>query len=252
MATISENLQTIKDSTEAIKQAIIDKGGTISGDITTWAEAISGISGGGGAEEEITFTGTISKTSTSTSVTFQIDGSLSKRPSNMSSYSNLYLAVGLVSDEGAVFNTCSIVVTINNFSFTHSLSIPPVLPGTQVPDYKPALFVIGKDIDNEYITRIVPVKIIELTPIKFYLNDTEYNALSSMTWEQFVNSETYNPTLTDVNGTSYKAFFIEGGVVYYNLLYDGELDMQVCVYIMGNMAELSTNIIKENTQYIAD
>ena len=45
MATISENLQTIKSSTDAIKQAIIDKGGTIEGDITTWASAISGISG---------------------------------------------------------------------------------------------------------------------------------------------------------------------------------------------------------------
>jgi hypothetical protein len=47
MATISENLQILKDSTDAIKQAIIDKGGTISGDITTWADAIGGISGGG-------------------------------------------------------------------------------------------------------------------------------------------------------------------------------------------------------------
>ena len=47
MATISENLQTIKDSTDAIKQAIIDKGGTINGDITTWASAISGIETGG-------------------------------------------------------------------------------------------------------------------------------------------------------------------------------------------------------------
>ena len=47
MATISENLQILKDSTDAIKQAIIDKGGTISGDITTWADAISGLSGGG-------------------------------------------------------------------------------------------------------------------------------------------------------------------------------------------------------------
>lgn len=47
MATISENLQIIKNSTDAIKQAIIDKGGTIEGDITTWADAISGISGGG-------------------------------------------------------------------------------------------------------------------------------------------------------------------------------------------------------------
>lgn len=50
MATIAENLQTIKDSTDAIKQAIIDKGGTIEGDITTWASAISGIENGGGSE----------------------------------------------------------------------------------------------------------------------------------------------------------------------------------------------------------
>lgn len=58
MATISENLQILKDSTDAIKQAIIDKGGTIEGDITTWASAISGISGGGSStEEEIIFRG---------------------------------------------------------------------------------------------------------------------------------------------------------------------------------------------------
>lgn len=43
MATIAENLQTIKDSTAAIKQSIINKGGTISGNITTWASAIDGI-----------------------------------------------------------------------------------------------------------------------------------------------------------------------------------------------------------------
>lgn len=47
MATISENLQTIKTSTGNIKQAIIDKGGEISGDITTWADAISAIKSGG-------------------------------------------------------------------------------------------------------------------------------------------------------------------------------------------------------------
>ena len=46
MATISENLQTIKTSTDAIKQAIISKGGEISGNITTWADAISAIKGG--------------------------------------------------------------------------------------------------------------------------------------------------------------------------------------------------------------
>lgn len=51
MTAISENLQTIKSSTDAIKQAIIDKGGTISGDITTWADAISGIETGGGSDD---------------------------------------------------------------------------------------------------------------------------------------------------------------------------------------------------------
>jgi len=35
MNTIAENLQIIADSTAAIKQAIIDKGGKITGDITT-------------------------------------------------------------------------------------------------------------------------------------------------------------------------------------------------------------------------
>lgn len=67
MSTISENLQTIKYSTEAIKQAIIDKGGTISGDITTWASAISGIeTGGGGNSEPIKFYCTASINSSAT------------------------------------------------------------------------------------------------------------------------------------------------------------------------------------------
>lgn len=48
MKTIAENLQIIKDATADIKQAIIDKGGSISGDISTWANAISNISAGGG------------------------------------------------------------------------------------------------------------------------------------------------------------------------------------------------------------
>ena len=67
MSTIQENLQTIADSTSAIKQAIIDKGGTV-GDITTWADAISGLSGGGstgdsgdsGSGESIVLRGTMS------------------------------------------------------------------------------------------------------------------------------------------------------------------------------------------------
>ena len=54
MSTISENLQIIADSTAAIKQAIIDKGGDASGDITTWAEVISGLSGGGSELKKFT------------------------------------------------------------------------------------------------------------------------------------------------------------------------------------------------------
>lgn len=46
MATISENLKTIKESTAAIKQAIIDKGGEV-GDLTTYAEAIDNLPSGG-------------------------------------------------------------------------------------------------------------------------------------------------------------------------------------------------------------
>jgi hypothetical protein len=76
MSTISENLQTIKSSTEAIKQAIIDKGGTISGDITTWADAISGISGGSSDGDPITFTGTISYSGS----TMYLNGVLSSKP----------------------------------------------------------------------------------------------------------------------------------------------------------------------------
>lgn len=53
MATIAENLQILKDSTDDIRQAILNKGGEITGDITTWAEAIEGISGGNDENIEI-------------------------------------------------------------------------------------------------------------------------------------------------------------------------------------------------------
>ena len=59
MATISENLQIIKNSTDAIKQAIIDKGGNIEGDITTWASVISGIETSGGSSGEVQPTGNL-------------------------------------------------------------------------------------------------------------------------------------------------------------------------------------------------
>lgn len=43
MNTIAEKLQIIADSTSAIKQAIIDKGGEVTGDITTYASAIDSL-----------------------------------------------------------------------------------------------------------------------------------------------------------------------------------------------------------------
>ena len=97
MATISENLQIIKNSTDAIKQAIIDKGGTIEGDITTWASAISGISGGGSSsEEEYIFTGTISYSGPN----INLSGFLSSKPDLSPIYVVLlYLGVGVVASK---------------------------------------------------------------------------------------------------------------------------------------------------------
>ena len=43
MATIAENLQTIKDSTDDIRQAILDKGEQLTGGIVTYADAISNL-----------------------------------------------------------------------------------------------------------------------------------------------------------------------------------------------------------------
>lgn len=56
MATITQNLQIIKDSTADIKQAIIDKGGEIQGDLTTYADAIAKIpSGDAASKNDVTF-----------------------------------------------------------------------------------------------------------------------------------------------------------------------------------------------------
>lgn len=51
MRTIAENLQIIRESTADIKSAITEKGGTISGDLSTYADAIRGIPQGGGGDD---------------------------------------------------------------------------------------------------------------------------------------------------------------------------------------------------------
>lgn len=124
MATISENLQTIKDSTDAIKQAIIDKGGTISGDITTWADAISGISGGGGSSsnEEYTFTGSI----TYNVIEAAITGSLNKFPNTGR---NFLLALG--KNPGGL---CYAVEAISNTGpYTLTVNFGEPLSRTEIP-----------------------------------------------------------------------------------------------------------------------
>ena len=142
MATISENLQTIADSTAAIKQAIIDKGGTIEGDITTWASAISGISGGSGGEEEITFTGTMAWSLMNCTIT----GDLSSRPEDMRAGS-LVMAFGNTS--GVIIEYAPISVSIKNISITCNYNEPST--GNEIP----GLFIIY---ESDYTTKIVPVK----------------------------------------------------------------------------------------------
>ena len=53
----TEKFQVIKNSSLAMKQAIIDKGGTINGDITTWANSITNIPSGGGDSSQLNFDG---------------------------------------------------------------------------------------------------------------------------------------------------------------------------------------------------
>ena len=124
MSTIQENLQTIADSTAAIKQAIIDKGGTV-GDITTWADAISGISGGGGeSENNITLSGTISRTNRRA----QISGTLYPLPDNCI---RGYLVA--ISHNGSVIVTASTYVNPSDPTISFSLNFDEIVdPKTSI------------------------------------------------------------------------------------------------------------------------
>lgn len=123
MATIAENLQTIKDSTDAIKQAIIDKGGTISGDISTWASAITGISGGGGSDEEYVFTGTLSCSRSIVTIT----GNLNKFPDNADR--NYLLALGWFS--GGLCYTSHFITNTGPYTLTVDFDEP--IMGNEIP-----------------------------------------------------------------------------------------------------------------------
>ena len=143
MATISENLQIIKDSTSAIKQAIIDKGGNIKGDITTWANAISGLSdGGSSSDEEYIFTGAISRNMTEVT----IEGSLNKLPDTGRNY---LLALGWFTG-GLCYG---ITNTANTGPYTLTVDFDEPLSGTETP----AMCILNI---MEYTFTVIPVKFI--------------------------------------------------------------------------------------------
>ena len=117
MATITENLQIIADSTAAIKQAIINKGGDVTGDITTWANAINGLSGGGeSSEEEITFRGTLTTNMTK----IIINGTLDSKPLHDGS---LYFCAFGFTMGGIICESQSIVMT-NTINITLDMGEP--------------------------------------------------------------------------------------------------------------------------------
>lgn len=125
MSTIQENLQIIADSASAIKQAIIDKGGTISGDITTWANAISGIAtgeGGSSSGEEYTFHGAISYNMTEVTIT----GRLNKVPDTGRNY---LIMLGLFT--GGLCYTHHYIGSSDSYTLTVDFQEP--LSGEEIP-----------------------------------------------------------------------------------------------------------------------
>ena len=148
MATISENLQIIADSTAAIKQAIIDKGGDVTGDITTWASAISGLSGGGGSssEEEYVFTGTISYNMTKATIT----GSLNKVPEIVNGSVHRIVALGYYT--GGVCTDHAHIIGTGPYTLNIDFNEP--LMGTEIP----AICILTI---TEYTYTVTPVKFIQ-------------------------------------------------------------------------------------------
>lgn len=154
MATISENLQILKDSTDAIKQAIIDKGGTINGDITTWASAISGLSGSGleGSDESITFSGTIEVATKQ--ITF--NGYLSNKPSD--ALAPVYLCATCYPSE--VLHGC-VSITAHELSNSISLecsSSSIIMPSPDFTGF--CLYIFYQGPNSTW--KIVPVRFIEI------------------------------------------------------------------------------------------
>lgn len=145
MATISENLQILKNSTDAIKQAIIDKGGAIEGDITTWADAIGNIqTGGGSTEEGITFTGDVVHDGS----IIALSGLLSSKPEVNNPYLVLlYLGVSIVATKSYIGN-----IDISN-TLTVTIDTQEPLIGNEIPAVCVVSPVTGKIIPVTFIQK---------------------------------------------------------------------------------------------------
>ena len=198
MATISENLQTIKTSTDAIKQAIIDKGGEITGNITTWADAINAIENGG-AYPEVNH-GTNDTTFTLTPNTFHA----------WDEVTSLTLNFG---------NETSGVANEYLFQFTSG----PTATSLTLPDDIKWANDNVPTINRNMIYQVSVLRglasVLEFNNISlifFYTNDSHYSpyqAEQGMTWEDWVNSKYNTDKATISNNKIFIGSFVFIGVI---------------------------------------
>ena len=198
MATISENLQTIKTSTDDIKQAIIDKGGEITGNITTWADAINAIENGG-AYPEVNH-GTNDTTFTLTPNTCQV----------WDEVTSLTLNFG---------NETSGVANEYLFQFTSG----PTATSLTLPDDIKWANDNVPTINRNMIYQVSVLRglasVLEFNNISlifFYTNDSHYGpyqAEQGMTWEDWVNSKYNTNKATIRNNKIFIGSFVFIGVI---------------------------------------
>ena len=198
MATISENLQTIKTSTDAIKQAIIDKGGEITGNITTWADAINAIENGG-AYPEVNH-GTNDTTFTLTPNTFHVWDEVTSLTLNFGS------GISGVANEYLFQFTSGPTAT--------SLTLPDDIKWAN--DNVPT-------INRNMIYQVSVLRglagVLEFNNISlifFYTNDSHYGpyqAEQGMTWEDWVNSKYNTNKATIRNNKIFIGSFVFIGVI---------------------------------------
>jgi hypothetical protein len=181
MATISENLQTIQSSMSAIKQAISNRGGDVSGDITTWANTIETMEGGGsssgGTYSEVNH-GTSDTTFTLTPNTFHV----------WDEVSSLTLTLG--SERSGVANEFLFQFTSGATATTLVLPDSIKWVGGSAPTIKPNMIYqvsILKGLASVLeFDNAAPVVLISFT-----INGTSYQAEDGMDWRDWCSSK-YN------------------------------------------------------------